>query len=101
MPTTVMVFGTFDALHEGHLNLFKQAKALGDRLIVVVSRDATTNEVKGHTPQKTELQRLAAVQQTAGVDLAILGSAGADKHAVIVERKPDIIALGYDQYAFV
>ena len=35
----VLIFGTFDGIHEGHLNLFKQAKKYGDYLIVVVGRD--------------------------------------------------------------
>jgi len=93
----VMLFGTFDILHEGHLNLFKQAKNYGDYLIVVVARDSTVEDVKQHKTLYNENQRLTAVQKV--VDLAVLGNKD-DKHKVIEEHKPDVICLGYDQKAF-
>lgn len=37
----VLIFGSFDSLHKGHLNLFKQARKHGDKLIAVVARDET------------------------------------------------------------
>ena len=36
---TVITYGTYDLLHQGHLNLLKRAKALGDYLIVGVTND--------------------------------------------------------------
>ena len=92
-----MLFGTFDILHEGHLNLFKQAKNYGDYLIVVVARDSTVEDVKQHKTLYNENQRLTAVQKV--VDLAVLGNK-VDKNKVIEEYKPDVICLGYDQKAF-
>ena len=35
----VLVAGTFDILHEIHVNMLKNAKNLGDRLIVMLSTD--------------------------------------------------------------
>ena len=35
----VIVFGTFDILHQGHLDFFRQAKQYGDYLIVAVAHD--------------------------------------------------------------
>ena len=37
----VLVFGTFDGLHEGHKDFLRQAKQYGDHLTVVVGRDST------------------------------------------------------------
>ena len=38
--TKVITYGTFDLLHQGHINLLKRAKALGDWLIVGVTTDS-------------------------------------------------------------
>jgi FAD synthetase len=95
----VLVFGTFDGLHLGHVNFFEQAKKLGDYLIVVVARDVTVNEVKGHFPKRSELLRLKAVKQCKLVNEAILGNIG-NPYEIIKKIKPDIIGLGYDQTSF-
>lgn len=95
----VLIFGTFDGLHPGHINFFEQARKLGDYLIAVVGRDATVNEVKGHFPKRSELLRLKAVKQCRLIDEATLGNLG-DPYEIIKKIKPDIIALGYDQNSF-
>jgi FAD synthetase len=96
MTKRVLVFGTFDVLHLGHRDFFRQARALGDELFVVVARDATVQKLKGFTTQEPEQERLRSVQQCPEVTNAQLGRAG-DKYKVIEEIRPDIIALGYDQ----
>ncbi|MFH1400021.1 MAG: adenylyltransferase/cytidyltransferase family protein [Nanoarchaeota archaeon] len=98
--TLVMCFGSFDILHEGHLDLFRQADALGDRLVVVVARDATIMAVKGRAPVHDEKARLTAVRAARHVDEAVLGNDG-DKHDVIRSVRPDVVALGYDQTRFI
>lgn len=97
----VLVFGTFDGLHDGHLNFFKQAKEYGDYLMVVVGRDSTVLSVKKKLPKQNENKRLEAVQKAPYVDYARLGNEGVSKYEVIKETKPDIICLGYDQIFFV
>lgn len=96
---TVLCFGTFDGLHPGHDEYFRQAKAHGDRLIVVVARDETVLAVKKHLPRINEDARLAAVQSHPLVDEARLGLPG-DKYKIIEDIRPDVIVLGYDQQAF-
>ena len=43
---TVLAFGTFDVLHPGHIHYLKKAKGLGDRLVVIVSRDDSVRLIK-------------------------------------------------------
>ena len=90
----VMVFGTFDILHKGHLDFFKQAKRYGDYLIAVVARDKTVKKVKSKLPRDNEKKRLKEVKNH--VDKAVLGMIK-NKYKVIEKFKPDIICLGYDQ----
>lgn len=92
----VMVFGTFDILHPGHLNFFRQAKKLGDYLCIVVARDKTVKEIKGRLPRFNERKRLAKIKKLKIADRVRLGYEE-DRCHVILEEKPDIICLGYDQ----
>jgi len=96
---TVMAFGTFDFLHPGHLFYLKKAKALGSRLVVVVSRDANAKIVKGRKPLNREVDRLEMVRQLRLVDEAVLGDRQLRKWQVIKKFRPTAIALGYDQWA--
>ncbi len=95
----VMTFGTFDYLHEGHESYLKQAKALGDYLIVVIARDRTVRQIKGAAPVNPERRRAANIRKTGLADKVILGSHG-DKHKVLNKYRPAVIALGYDQFVF-
>lgn len=93
-----MVFGTFDMIHEGHENLFRQARALAPeaRLIVSIARDAVAARVRGYAPDNSEEARRMALAAHPLVDEVVLGD-GEGYIAHIVRAKPDIIALGYDQ----
>lgn len=96
----VLVFGTFDGLHKGHLDFFKQAKEFGDFLVVVVGRDSTIIKTKGRPPKLGEQERLKAVQDCGLVDEARLGNENMSPYVVVKEVNPDIICLGYDQTHF-
>ncbi len=94
----VMVFGTFDILHQGHLDFFRQARALvpEPQLIVSVARDSSTERIKGERPKNNELFRMKYVEESDLVDEVVLG----DKDGFIEHiraARPDLIALGYDQ----
>lgn len=95
----VMVFGTFDYLHAGHENLFTQARELGEEVLAVVALDKTVQNIKGSAPDHTEKERLENLKKTGWANIAILGDAK-DKTKAIKIYRPDIIALGYDQFAF-
>ena len=98
----VMVFGTFDGLHEGHINFFKQAKSLSKDsfLIVSIARDKNVLRIKGLLPRRNEKERKILVGRNTLVDKVILGNVH-DYLAHILKIKPAIIALGYDQKAYV
>ncbi len=91
---TVMCFGTFDILHLGHLNYFKQAKQYGEHLIVVIARDKTKRD-QGKRTLFNEEERRKLVQSQKIVDEAVLGYPG-NHYQIIMEKKPDVICLGYD-----
>ncbi|MFP4524001.1 MAG: adenylyltransferase/cytidyltransferase family protein [Candidatus Woesearchaeota archaeon] len=96
---TVMVFGSFDVLHDGHRSLFRQARRLGDRLVVVVARDDTYRSLRGQEPLHGEQERLRSVQEESLVDEALLGERK-DVYRVLKRARPDVVALGYDQTSF-
>jgi cytidyltransferase-like protein len=102
--TKVLVFGSFDHLHPGHLHFLKSAKKLGTHLTVVVARDNTIEQVKNHKPKYSENERLQHIKETNIPDQTILGQElkkdKSNKYQIIQTINPDIIALGYDQTHF-
>lgn len=96
----VLAFGTFDILHPGHEHMLKEARGYGDHLTVIVARDATVEKVKQKKPVFDENIRLKNLENLHIADKVRLGNLG-DKHQVIREEEPDIIALGYDQKFFI
>lgn len=95
----VMCFGTFDLLHPGHEDYFRQAREFGDELIVVIARDRTVLDVKGQLPVTNEEDRRKRVEAHPLVARAVLGSHD-DKYRVLEDHRPDVVVLGYDQQAF-
>lgn len=98
-PKVVMAFGTFDFFHAGHEDYLRQAKELGESLIVIVARDDTVRKVKNRAATNNEKKRLRDVSACPHVDKALLGNLD-DKYRVIKKYRPDVIALGYDQFVF-
>jgi len=96
----VMVFGTFDGLHPGHLDFFRQAKSLGDFLIVSVARDKIIPSFKSKKAMFDEKERLLLVKSCRFVDKAVLGDENRENfYDHIRDESPDVICLGYDQWA--
>jgi len=96
---TILLFGTFDFLHSGHIFTFEAAKKLGDTLVVSVARDAAVEQIKGKRPLHSEEERLALVKHIDIVDDAFLGDEEQSVYSFFSEFVPDVIALGYDQDA--
>lgn len=96
----IMVFGTFDIFHKGHVNFLKQARKHGDYLIAVIARDKTVFLVKRQKTRNKEQERLKNLENSDLADKVVLGNLK-DKYAVIRKYQPDVICLGYDQKNFV
>ncbi len=94
-----MVFGTFDGIHEGHLDFFRQAREYGDYLIAVAGRDVNIEKIKGRLPKYKDKERLEYLKKCPLVDKAMLGYKN-DPYKRIEEVKPDVICIGYDQNSF-
>ena len=93
----IVIFGTFDRLHKGHISFLNQAKKLGDYLIVVVARDKYVKKAKGKLPLNNEKLRTKNLRNTKLVDKVILGSRIHNFYQTLRTHKPAVIALGYDQ----
>ena len=88
----VLAHGVFDLLHAGHLEHLKQAKAMGDYLIVSVVDDKYASKGK---PIYSQKERLALLWSLRCVDHAMLcGAPGPEK--VIREWEPDLYVRGSD-----
>jgi FAD synthetase len=90
-----MATGVFDIIHLGHLYFLKEAKKLGDELVVVVATDKTAEKLK-HIPITSQDMRVQLVGELKPVDEAVMGYED-DRYKIVKEIKPDIIALGFDQ----
>lgn len=66
---TILVVGVFDMFHAGHVKLLERARALGDRLVVVVNGDALTTRYK-RRPIMSERDRREVVAACRYVDAA-------------------------------
>lgn len=94
----VMVTGSFDLLHTGHIRFFEEAAELGN-LVVVVGHDANIGLLKGPGhPLVRERMRRFMVASIRHVDLALVssGSGWLDAEPEILELKPDLYVVNSD-----
>jgi cytidyltransferase-like protein len=71
MKKVIITSGFFNPLHIGHINLIKDAKKLGDFLVVIVNNDKQVG-VKGKTPFMPEKERIEIIKAIKYVDDAFL-----------------------------
>jgi cytidyltransferase-like protein len=100
-PIVVAVSGGFDPVHIGHVRMFKEAKALGDELVVILNNDHWLKDKKGF-PFMPETERKEIVEAIKGVDRVVLtrhGPGDPDRSVchILKEIKPDIFANGGDR----
>ena len=92
----VLTNGCFDILHPGHVRYMQQAKALGDRLIILVNSDASVKRLKGPERPLNDLQyRMEMLAALECVDW-VLPFEGDTPKDEIDYLLPDILAKGGD-----
>ena len=94
---TVMVSGGFDPIHVGHIRMFKEAKKLGDWLVVVVNSDEWLKRKKGRVFMNQN-ERVEIIRELGPIDeVYILESKKDDVSEAIEKFKPNIFANGGDR----
>jgi len=93
-----MATGVFDLLHPGHLHFLESASQLGDELWVVVAADENVRRFKDHDCVLNQQARVHLVGALKPVTRALAGNPDADIYRILDEIRPDIIALGFDQF---
>lgn len=92
----IMIAGTFDLIHAGHIYLINEAAKLGD-VYVVVATDKNRELFSGERPIIPQEQRLEVIKNLKNVKDARLGRSDNDTLKTVEEINPDIILLGPDQ----
>ncbi|MBU6447412.1 adenylyltransferase/cytidyltransferase family protein [Patescibacteria group bacterium] len=99
--TVVAVSGGFDPVHIGHVRMFKEARALGDKLVVIINNDNWLRKKKGFVfmPEK---ERKEIIESIRYVDKVIFSKHKPNPKDMSVGKellalKPDIFAKGGDR----
>ncbi len=92
----VFTNGCFDILHPGHVAYIKQAKALGDRLIVAVNSDASVSRLKGAKRPINNLEHRMAVLESVGAIDWVTWFEEDTPLALIEKLSPDVLVKGGD-----
>jgi len=100
-PKVVMVSGGFDPIHIGHIRYIREAKKLGDKLIVVLNNDNWLRAKKGKEFMSEE-ERKEIIEAISGVDKVIISSHPKNPKDMSVAKelsmiRPHIFANGGDR----
>lgn len=92
----VITYGTYDLLHQGHINLLRRAKELGDWLIVGVTNDSFDRDRGKLNVRNNVIERVEAVKATGFVDQVVIEDYVGQKIDDILKYDVDIFAIGSD-----
>ena len=92
----VFTNGCFDILHAGHISYLREAKAIGDKLVVGLNSDESIRAIKGaDRPVQNLYSRFSVLNALQSVDAVIVFSAETPLK-IIQMVKPDFLIKGAD-----
>lgn len=93
----IIVNGTFDVLHKGHIVLLEYAKSLGTTLLVCIDSDRRVKELKGNTrPINNQYDRTYMLTALKSVDLVWVFDSDQELIDQIKSFNPDLMVKGSD-----
>lgn len=92
----VITYGTFDLFHQGHYNILKRAKELGDYLIVGVTGESYDMERGKLSVRDSLVTRIENVKKTGFVDKIIIEEYLGQKIHDVIEYDVDVLVIGSD-----
>jgi D-beta-D-heptose 7-phosphate kinase/D-beta-D-heptose 1-phosphate adenosyltransferase len=94
--TVVFTNGVFDLLHPGHVRYLRDARALGDVLLVALNSDRSVRAIKGRSrPVNPEGERAEVLAALACVDAVVVFDEETP-HAIVSRIRPDVLVKGAD-----
>ena len=94
---TVVVNGTFDIVHVGHIKLLNTARTMGDYLLVCIDSDRRVRELKGDgRPVNSEYERKALLSNLKAVDQVEVFDSDTELEDILKYYKPDVMLKGSD-----
>ena len=89
--------GCYDILHRGHLELFKYAKSLGDKLIVGIDSDIKVRDSKGDgRPVNNQEDRKFFLESLIYVDEVVIFNTAEELEGRVEAIRPKFIVIGSD-----
>lgn len=93
----IIVNGSFDLLHPGHIRLLNYAKSLGDYLLVAVDTDDRIRQLKGESrPYNTQCERTTLLENLKSVDEVKVFDSELELLNIIKQYQPNTMVKGSD-----
>jgi len=93
----IVVNGTFDIIHPGHIQLLNYARGLGDYLLVVIDTDHRVKELKGDSrPINNQLERMLLLENLRAVDEVRFFNSDEQLEFILKDYEPDVMVKGSD-----
>lgn len=98
MNDSILIFGSFDGLHPGHINLIDNSTKHATRVIVALAQDKSIQKHKGKMPLFPLAKRVLALKQQFPNITIEEGDQTQGEWSAIKKYNPKYIAVGYDQH---